>query len=148
MSDILDKLIELSKDISPAPFEAVINEDYAWVKTKDQWGEVFVHSPLGICPQDARFFVAFRNAFPELVEQVKAQENELNRLRGALPKTADGVTVIVGMKVYAKIRGEIIEMEVAHWGERRGVCSAYVNKTNYNFVPSEVYSSRDAVPDK
>lgn len=82
------------------------------------------------------FTIQFGTSQPMTMVEIIEGLRELERLRAALPKTADGVTVVPGMNLYgpAEVSGTI------HYWVIMGAesCSGFLNKV------SGLYSTREA----
>jgi hypothetical protein len=75
--DLLSELKRLDETMSPAPLLATVDpkREYAWIREADG---TFLHSPLGMNPDDAEGFVALRNLLPALIASVpSARERRL-----------------------------------------------------------------------
>lgn len=66
------ELLKKKKDASQIDnlIEVAISQDgeYAFLKTKDKFGEVFLNSPLGLAPQVAEYLAELANLHDALLE--------------------------------------------------------------------------------
>jgi hypothetical protein len=84
--DLLSELKRLDETMSPAPLLATVDpkREYAWIREADG---TFLHSPLGMNPDDAEGFVALRNLLPALIASVPSARER--RLEEALREIAN-----------------------------------------------------------
>jgi hypothetical protein len=88
--DLLSELKRLDETMSPAPLLATVDpkREYAWIREADG---TFLHSPLGMNPDDAEGFVALRNLLPALIASVpSARERRLEEALRAILDKPDG----------------------------------------------------------